>query len=134
MEEILREIAHYVALAIEAAAIIFVACGAAVAFFRTLRASIQNAPTPVKRLIFFRFAQWLIAGLAFQLAADVVNTTVAPNWNQVGHLAAIAVIRTFLTYFLDHDMGRLRETETEDLKAFQELKESKASKAPKAPT
>jgi uncharacterized membrane protein len=134
MEEILREIAHYVALAIEAAAIVLVAVGAAVAFYRVLLASAHNAPTPVRRLIFFRFAQWLIAGLAFQLAADVVNTTVAPNWNQVGHLAAIAVIRTFLTYFLDHDMGRLRETEAEDMQALKELKESKASKAPKAAT
>jgi uncharacterized membrane protein len=134
MEELLREIAHYVALAIEAAAIVLVACGAAVAFYRILVASAQSASTPAKRLIFFRFAQWLIAGLAFQLAADIVNTVVAPNWNQLGHLAAIAVIRTFLTYFLDKDMERLRESESEDLKAFHELKESRASKSPKAAT
>jgi uncharacterized membrane protein len=133
MDEQLRAIAHYVALAIEAGAIVLIACGAAVAFYRMLLASVQHAPTPVKRLIFFRFAQWLIAGLAFQLAADIVNTTVAPDWNQVGHLAAIAVIRTFLSYFLDHDMDRLRESESADMKHLEDLKAAKASKAPKAP-
>jgi hypothetical protein len=51
----------------------------------------------------------------------------------VGHLAAIAVIRTFLSYFLDHDMDRLRESESADMKHLEDLKAAKASKAPKAP-
>lgn len=57
------------------------------------------------------YARWLVAGLTFQLAADIVSTSFAPTWDDVGRLAAVAAIRTFLSYFLDREMestGRLR--------------------------
>ena len=53
------------------------------------------------------FARYLALGLEFQLAADILSTAVAPSWDQLGKLAAIAVIRTGLNYFL---MRELRET------------------------
>jgi uncharacterized membrane protein len=58
------------------------------------------------RDVWLRFAHWLVAALTFELAADVVSTTVAPTWPDLGKLAAIAGIRTFLTYFLDRDVER----------------------------
>jgi uncharacterized membrane protein len=51
-----------------------------------------------------RFLRYLVVGLTFQLAADIVHTTVAPDWNQIGRLAAVAVIRTFLSYFTERDV------------------------------
>jgi uncharacterized membrane protein len=57
------------------------------------------------RLVWLRYAHMLVAGLTFQLAADVVATTVAPTWEEVGRLAAVAGIRTFLSYFLDHEVA-----------------------------
>jgi uncharacterized membrane protein len=38
--------------------------------------------------------------LEFQLAADILSTAIAPSWDRIGKLAAIAVIRTALNYFL----------------------------------
>jgi uncharacterized membrane protein len=61
------------------------------------------------RLIWQRYARWLIAGLTFQLAADIIKTTIAPSWEDIGRVAAIAVIRTFLEYFLMRDLGEVRE-------------------------
>jgi uncharacterized membrane protein len=55
------------------------------------------------------FGRWLVAGLTFQLAADLVNTSFGPTWDEIGHLAAIAAIRTFLSYFLDKEMEDTRE-------------------------
>jgi hypothetical protein len=52
---------------------------------------------------------WLVAALTFQLAADIVRTMVVPGWDDIGRVAAIAVIRTFLTFFLDRDIDALRE-------------------------
>ncbi len=46
------------------------------------------------------FARYLLVALELQLAADIIGTAVAPSWEQLGKLAAIAVIRTFLNYFL----------------------------------
>ena len=32
------------------------------------------------------------------------RTAIAPNWTDIGQLGAIAVIRTFLNYFLERDV------------------------------
>ena len=45
---------------------------------------------------YLRYARWLIAGLTFQLATDIIESARAPSWEDIGRLAAIAVIRTFL--------------------------------------
>ncbi len=52
--------------------------------------------------------RWLVAGLTFQLAADVLETAVTTSWDEVARLAAIAAIRTFLNYFLERDLGEVR--------------------------
>jgi len=70
------------------------------------RLSYQSA-----RLILSRF---LAAALEFQLAADLLGTTVSPSWDQLGRLGAIAVIRTFLNYFLARE---IREEEMAKLEA-----------------
>ncbi|QKC73557.1 DUF1622 domain-containing protein [Mesorhizobium loti] len=65
------------------------------------------------RAVWMRHARWLIAGLTFQLAADIIETSVAPSWDDVGRLAAIAVIRTFLNFFLERDQREARELQQE---------------------
>lgn len=60
------------------------------------------------------FARYLSFALELQLAADILSTSVSPSWDQIGKLAAIAVIRTALNYFLRQE---LREVETGPSKA-----------------
>jgi uncharacterized membrane protein len=50
------------------------------------------------------FARFLTLALELQLAADVLSTSVSPSWDQIGKLAAIAVIRTALNFFLTQEM------------------------------
>jgi uncharacterized membrane protein len=47
---------------------------------------------------------WLLLGLEFELAADIIASVVSPTWEDIGELGAIAVIRTFLNYFLEKDL------------------------------
>jgi uncharacterized membrane protein len=49
-------------------------------------------------------ARYLIVALEFQLAADILSTAIAPDWDQIGKLAAIAAIRTVLNYFLEKEI------------------------------
>lgn len=49
-------------------------------------------------------ARYLIVALEFQLAADILGTAIAPSWDAIGKLAAIAVIRTVLNFFLEKEM------------------------------
>lgn len=38
------------------------------------------------------------------LAADLVHTAIAPTWDDIGKLAAIAATRTALKFFLERDI------------------------------
>ena len=58
---------------------------------------------------YLRYARWLITGLTFQLATDIIESARAPSWDDIGRLAAIAVIRTFLNYFLERDIEVARK-------------------------
>lgn len=65
------------------------------------------------REVWLRYARWLVAGLTFQLAADILETSIAPSWDDIGRLAVIAVVRTALNYFLEHDLAEVRERQGE---------------------
>lgn len=64
------------------------------------------------RAVWLRYARWLVAGLTFQLAADILQTAIAPSWQDIGQLAATAVIRTFLNYFLERDLQEVLQRQT----------------------
>jgi uncharacterized membrane protein len=69
-----------------------------------------------------RFGMWLALALEFQLGADILGTTVTPTLESLIKLALIAVIRTFLNYFL----GKELETELALEKEQAKLAEDKA--------
>lgn len=98
------EIVEYVAHAIEAMAIVVVAFGSAEAFIRVVRFVFGAASDRYRRETYLRYLRWLIGGLTFQLAADIVHTAIAPTWEELGKVGIIAVIRTFLSYFVAHDV------------------------------
>lgn len=50
------------------------------------------------------FGRWLAMALEFQLAADILNTTVDPDIEGLIKLFGIALIRTFLNYFLTKEI------------------------------
>ncbi|WP_036484103.1 DUF1622 domain-containing protein [Myxosarcina sp. GI1] len=68
----------------------------------------RHTPFPFNQ-IRLRFGIWLALALEFQLGADILATTVAPSLEELGKLGLIAIIRTFLNYFL----GKELETEYE---------------------
>lgn len=57
------------------------------------------------------FARYLTLALELQLAADILSTSVAPSWDRIGKLAAIAVIRTALNFFLSQEVKQERAAE-----------------------
>ena len=90
-------------LGIETAGALVVALGvgtALVLFARGLLAR-RGADFTAVRLV---LARYLALALELQLAADILSTAVAPSWERIGQLGAIAVIRTALNFFLSHEM------------------------------
>jgi uncharacterized membrane protein len=108
MEEWLHLVTKDVVVIIDTMALIIVAIGTVEAFFTGLWAAFP-APASHNRFreILVRYGRWLVAGLTFQLAADIIGTSIAPSWQEVGQLGAIAVIRTFLNFFLERDLAEL---------------------------
>jgi uncharacterized membrane protein len=91
------------------------ACGGVVIGYAVIRAMIAfvvdvfrgpRAEVP-KEEIRLGLGRSLALGLEFLLGADILNTAVAPTWDQVGLLAAIAAIRTGLNYFLQQELERV---------------------------
>ena len=107
MEEWLRLVTRDIVVIIDAMALIIVAIGTAEAFLTGLWVAFPAPAHKRFREILVRYGRWLVAGLTFQLAADIIETSIAPSWQEVGQLGAIAVIRTFLNFFLERDLAEL---------------------------
>jgi uncharacterized membrane protein len=110
MGELFDQLAGYIALIVEMAAVLVVAIGAAEAFGRILGILARPRTSHgARKETWRRFGMWLLLGLEFELAADIIQSVVAPTWQEIGKLGAIAVIRTFLNYFLEKDLAHAEE-------------------------
>lgn len=106
LEDLIKtRLADYAALLAEVSAILVI-------FYGTLEALVTAAQALLRRAghqgwrhaVWSRLGIWLLLGLQFALAADIVRSAVAPTWSEIGQLAAIAAIRTFLALFLERDL------------------------------
>jgi uncharacterized membrane protein len=112
MEEWLVFATDKAVLIINAMALVVIVLGTVQAFVSGFWAVLIAPGSGHKdRYVWLRFARWLVAGLTFQLAADIIETSIAPTWQDIGRLAAIAAIRTGLNYFLERDISEMRAGE-----------------------
>lgn len=58
-------------------------------------------------IIRLKLGQTIALGLEFIVAADVIETTTAPDYYTVGILCSVVFIRTFLNYFLNREIDNL---------------------------
>jgi len=89
-----------VAAAVIGLASIEAAAGALLSFARRTRPAVPREGTRL------RLGLWLSLALEFEIAADILRTAIAPNWDEIGKLAAIMVLRTVLNYFLQTEISR----------------------------
>ena len=106
IEDLIVNVVDWLRLVVETLGAAMVAVGvtlAVVQFVRTLFKPHNDGFHRVRLIL----ARYLALALEFQLGADILSTAIAPTWDRIGKLAAIAVIRTVLNYFL---MREMRET------------------------
>ena len=94
---------------IDAIAFAWIVVGVVYLLVGALRAQIAGASNHDKRVIWLGFAKVLVAALSLQLAADIIESSISMTWEAIGRLGAVAVIRTFLDYFLSRDVEEVRE-------------------------
>ena len=109
MIELVKSISAAVATCSELTAVIVIVIGAIQAIGSAVTAFIRTKTLAAPLVIFRGFAGWLVLALEFLLAADILRTAISPTWNDIGQLAAIAAIRTFLNYSLSHDLHHTPE-------------------------
>jgi uncharacterized membrane protein len=111
MEEFFIQFAQIAKMLSEAAAVIVVTFGSLEAFLKLLWIGLTPKATHGERkAVWRRFGVWLLLGLEFALAADIIGSVVSPTWQDIGELGAIAVIRTFLNYFLERDLEQAEKS------------------------
>jgi uncharacterized membrane protein len=115
MENLIKLVSGYVALSVEGIAAMVIAYGAIEALLSLATDLLRRKSIRKRRDVRVQFGVWLLLGLEFELAADIIRTAISPTWVDIGQLASIAGIRTFLNYFLEADIEKLRkrdETQT----------------------
>jgi uncharacterized membrane protein len=105
IEEWLRAGAEGVALAAEAIGALIVAVAIVATVGRYARDLIGRSETFPQERLRLGVGRALALALEFLLAADIVRTAVAPSWDEIGKLAAIAAIRTALNFFLQREIA-----------------------------
>jgi uncharacterized membrane protein len=115
-EQSLGQLVSVLVRLVEAAAALVIFAGAVVGVVDFLRASVRLQRHPdgfsAVRLGLGRF---LALGLEFQLASDLLRTAVAPSFDQIGKLAAVAAIRTALNFFLARELREERRSSSESV-------------------
>lgn len=102
MEEIIKITTAVLASVIEGSAAIIIAHGITRSIIVYIRNSLSDRMYDVT--IRVGLGKTLVLSLEFLLAADIIRTAVAPTWEDIGKLAAIAALRTSLNYFLEREL------------------------------
>jgi uncharacterized membrane protein len=120
MMEWLVTATEYAIVFIDALALIIVLIAVVEAFVSGLNLMLRHPDGHERRHVWLRFARWLVAALTFQLAADIIETSITQDWMSIGRIAAIAAVRTFLNYFLERDLDKTRQEQREGERALTE--------------
>jgi uncharacterized membrane protein len=80
MHEWLVAITNGTVLVIDAMVLVIIAIGTIQAFVQGMRVMLlPSVPGHERRQVWLHYARWLVAGLTFQLAADILATSIAPS-------------------------------------------------------
>jgi uncharacterized membrane protein len=108
MKEWLVSLTESAIVLIDFIALLVIVYATAEAVITGARLMITAPSTQEARGVWLRYARWLVAALTFQLAADIAETSITTSWEAVARIAAVAVIRTFLDFFLGRDLEEVR--------------------------
>jgi uncharacterized membrane protein len=107
-EDLLRDWVDLLVRLVEAVGALIIFVGAVLATVAFVRAAVLSRSNREFVGVRLRLGRYLALGLEFQLASDILSTAVAPTFEEIGKLAAIAAIRTLLNYFLGKEIERER--------------------------
>lgn len=108
--ETIKSVSEWLSTGVEAAAALIIGLAVVEAVIRALLLYLRrgvddsDGTHDEKEAVRLRLGRWLALALEFLLAADILDTAVAPTWDDIGKLAAIATLRTVLNFFLQREI------------------------------
>ncbi|MEO6734014.1 MAG: DUF1622 domain-containing protein [Ferruginibacter sp.] len=108
MEEIAKKITVNVSHAVEILAAIIIGLAVVKTMYDYLLLIKPGKIVINKEQIRVSFGSSVAVALELLLGADVLATAIAPSWDDIGKLAAIAVLRTALNYFLGRELKEIK--------------------------
>lgn len=102
LEELVRDGTRFLGIIVDAAAALIIAHAVVRAMVNYARIIVKHETDKLE--VRLDLGKSLALALEFLLAADILRTAVAPNWDDIGKLAAIAALRTLLNYFLEREL------------------------------
>lgn len=108
-EDLLRTVVAYLVRLTEAGATVVIFTGTLICFIQYVLLGLKPGSKHTFLSIRINLGRFLALGLEFQLASDLLRTAVAPSFEEIGKLAAVAAIRTALNYFLSRETLTAKE-------------------------
>lgn len=106
VHQILSFIQHSISLV----GVMVIAIGVLITVLQFLYSLIKNKSEKHNNyinIIRLRLGRILTLGLEFIIAADLIGTTTTPDYYSVGILAIVVIIRTVLSFTLNHELQSL---------------------------
>jgi uncharacterized membrane protein len=108
MEDLAKTITIYISHALEIISALVIAASLVklvLSYFQSFLKAKSSLSAMESRMV---FGTAVSVSLELLLGADVLATAVAPSWDDIGKLAAIAILRTGLNYFLERELRHKR--------------------------
>jgi uncharacterized membrane protein len=108
MSELLIRVMDFIALGVGIAGALIVIWGVIMAVVELMRLEFMRAKgrfvCKKREYVRHHLGQYLLLGLEFLIAADIIHTVFKPNIQSLIILGAIVVIRTLISYFLNKEL------------------------------
>ncbi len=113
MSDYVDMIVNFSAYLVQAAAVMLLLWGIVKALYSFIKSQTGSKVSKYHMIIKIRWELWSVISLAitFLIASTIMNTINAPSWEEIGELAAIVLLRTFINYFLMKDVKCIRDDE-----------------------
>lgn len=113
-------IVGYIAWAIGIIGILVILYGSIISLLKFLKIEIKRFKGKISLkdndILRLTLGTYLLLGLEFLIAADIIRTILQPTLEEVAILGAIVTIRTVISYFLDREIEEVQHHQNENAK------------------
>lgn len=115
MKELITNLLAPLATLISGISILIVVYGTIIGFIRFVRNELTRihhtfVPSNLKR-IRIECGSYLLLGLEFLIASDILETVLHPNLQELAQLGGIVIVRIILSYFLNLEIKELKNAD-----------------------